>query len=351
MGCELDEVYLKIVDRDDYGRRVTDRGWAAWRSRVALAAGLGLVPISVAPASGGVFPPRHAPADARPPSVARERVLVIYDAEQGREHIIAARRFRNALEPFAFVMPAPTQPDRSDYVEFPFARLREQLPFDPTRTRQDKDDDVEHVQLSSISVLDARVGTSLSPRDDLAAPSGIERWAERHAAMGFFYLMGRYDSLNTDLAGSEPEYLDVGTELTSFTTPMPYLAYSEPPRAGARGTDARLLELWYVDTKPRVPVAVHENGASRGWVRPLREGEVFRDARGRLEAILPAELQALLPEGELVLQTFQDQKSDRTGFGDILFAYTDRHDLDPQARADLAGLLGVLNSGLRPEVE
>ena len=78
---------------------------------------------------------------------------------------------------------------------------------------------------------------------------------------------------------------------------------------------------------------------------------MFRDARGRLEAILPAELQALLPEGELVLQTFQDQKSDRTGFGDILFAYTDRHDLDPQARADLAGLLGVLDSGLGPEVE
>src|SRR5688500_4661266 len=117
----------------------------------------------------------------------------------------------------------------------PFARLRERLPFDPTRTREDKDGYVEHVPLRSTSVLDARVGTSLgSLSDDLVAPPGLEGWAERHASMGFFYLESRYASLNPDLAGSEPEYLDIGTELFSFATPIPYLAYAEPTRAGTR---------------------------------------------------------------------------------------------------------------------
>jgi hypothetical protein len=169
--------------------------------------------------------------------------------------------------------------------------------------------------------------------------------------MGFSYRVSRYDSLNMDLAGSAPEFLDVGTELISFTTPIPYLPYSEPGPAGAPGAGARLLELWYVATEPRVPVALHEEGADRRWVRPLQEGQVFLDARGRLEAILPPELQALLPEGELVVQTFQDQKQDRSGFGDVLFAHGDRRDLDAEARAEMSRLLGVLDPALAPELE
>jgi hypothetical protein len=138
--------------------------------RVLLAVSLASMPISVAPASGGFFLPPDAPPDALRPSVARERVLVIYDAAEAREYVVAEVRFRNALETFEFVVPAPTRPqapksvhmpdgegDMPFSMDIPFVMLRAKLPFDPTRVEEDADVDGAHVSLSSTSVLDASI--------------------------------------------------------------------------------------------------------------------------------------------------------------------------------------------------
>ena len=61
---------------------------------------------------------------------------------------------------------------------------------------------------------------------------------------------------------------------------------------------------------------------------------------------VPGRVSALLPEGPLVVQTFQDQKTKRTTYQDVLFAYREAHELDVEA---LGPLLGVLDPSLVSE--
>ena len=51
----------------------------------------------------------------------------------------------------------------------------------------------------------------------------------------------------------------------------------------------------------------------------------------------------VLAPNELVVQTFQDQKRSRAGFGDILFVPATATELGPAERAALAPLLAVLD--------
>ena len=107
-----------------------------------------------------------------------------------------------------------------------------------------------------------------------------------------------------------------------------------------------MLDLWVVGRTEVTPVAVRERESGREWVRPARAGEVHRDAGALLRKIKGGNLTELLPEGELVVQTFQDQKRSRAGFGDILFVPTKPTELAAAERAALASFGAVLDPAL-----
>jgi hypothetical protein len=72
-------------------------------------------------------------------------------------------------------------------------------------------------------------------------------------------------------------------------------------------------------------------------------------ARGRLEALLRGELRGLLPDGPLAVQTFQDQKYSREGFGDVLFAPAERGSQNAAPDPRMRALLGILDPELLPD--
>jgi hypothetical protein len=135
----------------------------------------------------------------------------------------------------------------------------------------------------------------------------------------------------------------------SFDAPLPYYPYQEPAPTQGAPRPPRLMELWLVTSEPRQPVAARTEAGVTKWLRPLREGQRHASARAALEtALAGSELAALLPKGELVVQTFQDQKRQRPGMGDMLFPTERRRELSPAEVAKLEPLLGLLDPSLLP---
>lgn len=325
---------------------------------------LGLVIATPTPveACGGFFSGPVKLAPELRPSLSREKVLIVHDAARGREHFIREVAFRRADQTFGFVVPTPSRPEVAKVEKNPFTRLRSDFPFKPP------DDGIgagfggrgvgpvevlaiEKVGSFTAFILAATDATALSgwlKDNKLTSTPETDVWLEHYVRMGFYYVAMRYDP-PTDARGRKGRAIAAETVRISFDTPIAYYPYFEPePRHSAK--DPRLLEVWYVGTDPVVPVAQYTdpaqaNGPAR-WVRPLRPGQKKPQARKRLAAGLLSELEALLPEGELVVQTFQDQKRRRSGFKDILFAFAEPQTLTPERTAAIEAMLGVLDAGL-----
>ncbi|GEM_PF-2801289 len=328
----------------------------------------------IAEACGGFFRSKTLSPEQQP-SLSREKVLLIHDAEAGQQHFIREVAFQRASEPFGFVVPTPTRPTVAAVETTPFSKLRAAFPFNPpSRGRGGSKGagfggapgggvqilEVKKVGSFTAFVLSATDSGALAQwlaDNDLIATEEADAWLEHYVRMGFFYVAMRYDPPSADLAdGSAPGPAAVVAETMriSFATPIPYYPYLEPeaPAGSTLGPDPRLMELWYVGRDPVVPVALQTTGDAGGagrWVRPLETGEQRASARAGVEAALDPELRKLLPEGPLVLQTFQDQKRSRAGFQDILFASKEGRELSAEQRAALEPLLGILDPALRPK--
>jgi hypothetical protein len=327
---------------------------------------LPVVQTSVAHACGGFFRARTIPPEQRP-SLAREKVLILYDAEQRKQHFVRELAFRRADDRFGFVVPTPTRPEVERVEETPFTTLRERFPFRLSQLGMigrgagggsgagfGKSAGVEVLEVKKIgsftvSILaatDAKALAQWLADNELVSSPEADVWLAHYVAMGFFYTAIRYDP-----TGKTSDTIEAETMRISFPTPIPYYPYLEPEVPQSDASGARLLELWYVGSDPVVPVALQTRGEERRWIRPLQDGNETLDAREALEAALPPDLRSLLPKGTLVVQTFQDQKTRRSGFQDILFAHQHPHELDEEALADLEPLLGILDPALATEAE
>jgi hypothetical protein len=335
---------------------------------VALAVGGGVLGglafdgSGVARACGGFFRRATVPAEERP-SLSREKVLIIHDAARGEEHFVREVAFQRAREPFGFVVPTPSRPEVFKVKKTPFTKLRELFPYGPT------DDGgrgkglggarsgggaagVEVLEVKKVGSFTAFVLSATDEKalaqwladNELVSTPQADAWLSHYVKMGFFYVAMRYDPPKR----ARPSLaVEAETIRISFATPMPYYPYFEPTDPDIVPATRRLLELWYVGETPVIPVALreHEDGL-REWVRPLRPGKQTDETRARVQTALPPELDKMLPAGELVLQTFQDQKTVREGYGDILFVPAERAELDDAAEKELAPLLAILDPEL-----
>lgn len=339
------------------------------RTLVPTLLGAGLLALAlpllspVAHACGAFFHVRTIAPEKRP-SLAREKVLIIHDAARGQQHFIREVAFRKADQTFGFVVPTPTRPEVAEVATNPFTKLRERFPFAPLargggmgvgNAYGEGGGSWEGVEVLSVEkigsftafVLAATDANALSgwlKENELTSTPETEAWLEHYVRMGFYYVAMRYDPP----AKATPE-TDAGiaaeTIRVSFATPIAYYPYFEPQWSGA--TSDRLLELWYVGSDPVLPVArTEDSSGSMVWASPLKPGKDYANKRKQLEAALNDELEPLLPAGELVVQTFQDQKRQRTKYHDILFAFDQAKQLTPEQLAALEPLLGVLDPGL-----
>lgn len=306
----------------------------------------------------GVFVRTLAPQER--PILSREAVVIIHDAESGVEHFVREVVFDEAADPLGFVVPTPSRPTVHAMKKPPFSSLRGAFPFRPGPRGSEATGrgsgvgvevlDVKQVGSFKASVLAATDESALATwlRDnEFDSPPEAASWLKHYVDLGFYYVALRYDPPKRNRPEGHKR-LGAETLRITFEAPLPYYPYLEP-RAPALPSDApRLLEVWYVGAEPMVPVAVQTGEGHPSWVRPWRSGARYDDARDKLTGATKAQLSALLPEGPLQLQTFQDQKRRRDGFGDVVLVPETIRPLNAERREALATFVSLLDPTLPP---
>jgi hypothetical protein len=309
----------------------------------------------LARACGGFFNPAKA-KDQRKPALAYEQTLIIFDSQKRREHFVREVVFRTSRQRFGFVVPTPTRPEVARVAASPFPRLRALFRFENldigTGSGQGfgagmprgkvKVLEVKKVGSFTAFILSADDATALADwlkKNQLVSSPEADVWLAHYVKMKFFYVAMRYDPPAKEEAVGRTTS---ETMRISFDSELAYYPYFEPDPPGGRAPeDPRMLDVWYVADSRSVPVATRSEGKKLTWVRPFQEGIFYPKARPNLTIALGDDAK-LLPEGELVLQRFIDQKRSRVGFGDVVFVPAEASKKPNDSRS----LIGVLDPAL-----
>ena len=304
-----------------------------------------------ATACGGFFS-RRSTKTVTVPSLQVEQVLIVHDPATETEHFVRELVFRDAKEPFGFVVPTPSQPTVAKVDRSPFAALATRFPPEPPflgatgsgaggggAPRGAAPDSAPKVSVLSkerigsftVFVLSATDAGALKKWLDVyqvAATTESEAWLKHYVELGFYYAAFRYEIPGAGAASSPAKS---ETVRISFATPLPYYPYREPVHPTPAPKRPRVLAVWLVSPERAVPVAaVQEEGATL-WKRPWAEPVQHPNATtADLTALVGAQLGALLASGRgdagagppseraWTVQTFQDQKTHRGGWGDVV---------------------------------
>ena len=303
--------------------------------------------------------------EGRRPSLAYEQVLLVHDPTTEQEHFIRSVTFRTEDHPFGFVVPTPSRPTVAEVKASPFPALREGYPFDPPPpgnrgsgsgygqlgggTRVLEETKVGSFTAFVLAADDDNALRKWLADNQLVSTTETDAWLSHYVRLGFYYGALRYEPTSARakaaaLSGRERHFRSETIRI-SFKTPLPYYPYLEPQLPVEKALTERLLDLWVISPSAVVPVATREAARERAWIRPMREGQRFDKAGARLAKAVGSEIEGLLPAGELVLQTFQDQKVSRAGFGDILFVPLEKSGVRARREA-LESLFGLLDPEL-----
>ena len=206
---------------------------------------------------------------ARRPSLAYEQTLIVFDAEQGKQHFIREITFRGTPSTFGFVVPAPTRPTVAAVKTSPFADLRDSFPFERPEPRgrgllrSIGAGGTGATSSSGVTVLEKRqVGSftafvlAASDRKALSkwlrdngftSTRQADAWLAKYVPLGFYYVAMRY---RPSADGASSDAVHAETMRISFDTPVPYYPYQEPAsKAPQDDAEPRLAELWLVSQR------------------------------------------------------------------------------------------------------
>jgi hypothetical protein len=293
----------------------------------------------------------------RLPSLSRELALIVFDPDQHLQHFYRELVFREAKQPFGFVIPTPSEPS-IHAAKNPFDALEKAFPYEPpaqgplglsgigggpgvTIKRE------QEVGSFSATVLTAESASGLTDwlrANELLTSSAASQWLERYVRMKFHFVAMRYNP-----AASANGSLRAEAYRLSFRTPLPYYPYAEPLAGDSPLLKPRSLTTWLLAPRRYTPVCLRSSADGKPtWVRAWREGRTYADTNGSVRQTLPQAEHALLPERPLIVQVFQDSKDLRDGYGDILFAPAQSIEFSREELELLRPLLGILDPELLP---
>ncbi len=307
------------------------------RTLAALCCWVAISSFSVSAAPCGVFVALPTKAV---PSLAVEQTLILHDAEQELEHFVRQVAIRDPSPGFGFVVPVPEQPVVAKVAESPFEKLAERFPVHanlsvpgalgglgsgagaPTGAP------VQVLSRSKVGSFTAFVLSASDPKalqkwfsdNRLVVPAEAHAWLTHYVKLGFFFAALRYEIDEKDLTTKTTR---AETIRITFKSTLPFYPYRESERPHP-SDQPRDLAIWLVATQPYTPVSLFESHGTGRWKRPLAEHLSSSLLRSSFDGVLSQELMSLLPKGwgedgrPLSLQVFEDQKRNRTGFGDIV---------------------------------
>ncbi|MEJ7731164.1 MAG: DUF2330 domain-containing protein [Polyangiaceae bacterium] len=297
------------------------------------------------------------------PDLAAERVLILHDAERGLEHFVREVRFNGFAGTFAFVVPTPTQPEVAVVEKPPFDDLERAFPVDPPpplpppwakSAGAPPPQAVASVQVLAVRQVGKFTAFVLAASDAaglekwlidnrIEVPAGGKAWLRHYIGLQHFFTAFRYDA---PVASPSP----AAAEMTSETVPLtfaastPYFPYLEPEHGAAGGSGfTHQLHVWLVSNQRRAPrLRRFATYHPPRWAWPWNAGMVYERDAGAVGPALGARAPLAPRQGALVVQTFYDRRTNRDGWGDIVFP-ADRLDLgDPAIAAGFTPILGDL---------
>jgi MYXO-CTERM domain-containing protein len=353
---------------------------------------LALAPLALALA-GACLPASDAsacailPVDAgRAPHLSVERVAILYDEVRRIEHFVREVRFDGASSAFAFVVPTPGLPEVSKVASPPFDDLTREFPLDPppqapgflsgfaSASKAAAPEGVALLSTQQVGKFTAFVLAATDPvglgqwltDNRIALPSGGKEWLDHYVRLNFYFTAFRYESpgasgspedassrFATPPGASRPGEAPAGSSLTSetvrlsFPTAVPFFPYLEPARADKTDDRPHSMEVWLVSRharEPRLRRMAQSHAPRWGWAWEPRLA--YEPEAGYVAHTL-GELGPLLPrDGRYHVQTFRDERTNRDGWGDVLFPIA-KAPLDaPSWRATATSLLGDLDRSL-----
>jgi len=332
-------------------------------SLLAATMALAILAPTDADACGGVF---RGPRTATVPSLQVEQVLVIHDPVKEEEHFIRQLSFRNATEPFGFIVPTPSRPTVAKVATSPFGELVKRYPPEgglsdlrlgsgggalqgggkggPAPVTVLSMERIGSFTAFVLAATDAgALGRWLTSNQFETTPES-SAWLKHYVDVGFYFTAFRYEP-DTKVAGT-----DVKSETVriSFATPLPFYPYREPEHRKDDPTFPRVLAVWFVSPERAVPVANVDDDTGghvkRPWTEDATHGNAtpteLRPILGPLADLLPSS-----PTGSQVVQTFEDQKVSRQGWGDVVLVPEAAHPVEAERRARTSKLIAALGAG------
>lgn len=332
---------------------------------------------------------------ARPPHLATERVVLIYDEAQKVEHFVREVRFDDAAGAFAFVVPTPSKPVLAEVKDTPWETLAARFPLErspeepPEQSGVRSAKSAEMAAPAGVEVLSTqRVGkftAFILAASDAAAldqwlkenritlPAGGRPWLDHYVGLDFFFTAFRFEAPGAERGGfatapdappsappappmardndeSAPGYdpaMKSETVRLSFQTAVPFYPYLEPARDARADAAPRSMDVWLIsgsERRPRVRRMTRESAPH--WAYPWQPYLAYE--RSMLDvAVVLGDLSSLLGQSEPVhVQTFRDLRNNRDGWGDILFPPSGASIEEPAFVATATSMLGDLNQSL-----
>lgn len=311
-----------------------------------------------AEACGAFFAKAATPVERRP-SLSVERVLLLHDPEKGVEHFIREVVFQGSRETFGFVVPTPTRPDVFKVTEPPFDKLETAFPFEPPDQGEGGSKgrgmpanapgggappkvailDIKRVGSFTAFVLAATDASALAnwlKDNGLSSSKENDAWLAGYVERKFYYVAFRYEPSKDGPDNGQPR---AETVRITFKTPLAYYPYREPEHPSR--VEARDVGLWVASPERVQPVALAEEGGRPVWVKPFLEGWTQEGVSvERVKHALGPEEDKLLGGAALAIQPFEDQKTSRAGYGDVVFLPV--KGVPEARRAEAAAMLELL---------
>ena len=324
-----------------------------------------LTPVSPRAANAcGMFVPRN--LEESVPTIMQEKVLILYDSAKEQQHFVRQIHFDAGNTEFGFIVPTPDRPQVAA-AKSPFKNLQRDFPFElipraPGGMRSKGRGEgavggaapavqvleVKRVGKFTAFVLAATDATALKKwlaDNRFQVPKNSQAWLDHYVKLKFYYVAFRYDRPAKTGRGLASETVRI-----SFKTPHPYYPYLEP--VGTRAQPQRLLSLWLVSDRDWYPVARKQGRrlvpSPARHLRPWRAGLRHEATPPRLKRSLGASGKFIPSGKKLIVQTFRDQKTQRSGWGDVLLVPKSPVKFDAAAIAKRRRLLPVLDPSLLP---
>ena len=177
-------------------------------------------------------------ATAQPVTLVDEKAIIIWNAEQKREHFIRQASFDGEAEHFGFIVPLPSHPEVAEADVAAFDLLESLIPRDPEADSAesegtDSDDDADGVEVIEqyvvgdyeVTILTATDGKSMLAwleENEYDSRPAMEEWLDHYSKMDWFFAALKFIR-ESDANEPKTEALRI-----SFDTDAPFYPYKMP---------------------------------------------------------------------------------------------------------------------------